>query len=74
MTTETAAPTTKKRKLIDVYRARVTIEFAIDMTNAASLADAIAAVAKAKADLTAAGATVETHAGMAKIPAPEKAA
>lgn len=70
----TATTKAPKRKLIDVYRARVTIEFTIDMTNAASLADAISAVEKAKADLTAVGATVETHAGMAKVPSPEKAA
>lgn len=74
MTTETAAaPATKKRKLIDAYKATITIHIPIDMTNAQSLADAIAAVAKVKDGLPA-GATVETHAGMAKLPSPEKAA
>lgn len=73
MTTESAAPT-KKRKQIDVYRVRAAIDFRIDMANAENLAKAIAAVEKAKTDLTAAGATVEMHRGMAKIPAPEKAA
>lgn len=76
MTTETAAATAKapKRKLIDAYKATLTIHIPIDMANSQSLVDAFDAVEAAKTKFVQAGATVETHAGMAKIPAPEKAA
>lgn len=67
-TTETKSPKAPKRKLIDAYKATVTISIPLDMSDPASFANAAEAVSKIKVGLPET-ARVETSATLTKIEA-----